>query len=63
MERLFIGGEYIASTSAVATAVENPATEETSPRFPMPTPPTSTAPSRQPGEPSGNGGWSTAWSA
>jgi acyl-CoA reductase-like NAD-dependent aldehyde dehydrogenase len=28
MERLFIGGEYIASSSSVATAVENPATEE-----------------------------------
>jgi acyl-CoA reductase-like NAD-dependent aldehyde dehydrogenase len=28
MERLFIGGEYVASTAAEAIAVENPATEE-----------------------------------
>ncbi len=29
MEQLFIGGEYVASTSDRSIAVENPATEET----------------------------------
>ena len=56
MERLFIGGEYVNSTSKKVTTVENPATEEVIAEVPTPTPETSIGRWRPRAAPSETGG-------
>ena len=49
VERLYIGGEYVESTSSAVIEIENPATEDVFAEVPDASARTSTVRSRQPG--------------